>query len=751
MSETITIEKKVILNDGDPDLTPIPVDILDLIQRTYKQYGLTPPKYYPRLDKIDNYGLPRKERRFKYSQYPKRLLLLEEGLRAELRKELKRESAQKREQILVERFWETLNDKQDEYKSEIEFIYKEWYHRLFGYWWINDSTATYMTGKNYFYLNYFEINAVGKPQYRDRDRRWWIGKQYAETETRTFKHLDKDGRGIPNQNGEYEFVDTGRRVFLGTISAKARRVGDTSKSGCDLIEEATKRKEVHLGIQSVQGSSSEDVFINHMSMPFKKLPIIFKPQYRRLNLKEALRFDSDECENPLNSTIDYAESKSGLAYDGKTLWKYFGDEVGKLEEELITLRHAQIKPCCCEQGELIKGTIGYTTTVEDMSKEAGKNFLDFCKNSMWEQRKDNGQTKTGMLTLFFKASDGNPQFIDYFGNSVMSETTPEQSEFTGFEIGAEEYIRRGRILLRDEDLAKNKRQNPLQFKEVFTPPAKNIFFPIKKIEERLQEINFAKTKYYRRGKFIWASGFGSHVKWEDQENGRFCISKLLAPDETNRIVKINGQFAPEFGERFVLSCDTFKLEKTNGNKMSDGGIAVFQKRDPLIDPDGKDISLWQTNNFVCSYRYRPSTIVEYCEDVLMAAVYFGAWVFPENNISNVIDYFIEKGYGKMLLYQTDQSTGYPKNVAGFNTTLPVKQKMFNLMRDFCELHVGALKLKNILEEVLSISGLEDMTNQDLFASAAGCLLALESQQIQQAVERQQTTNDIRGWYVEYEY
>jgi hypothetical protein len=748
---SIKIEKEIILNDNDKNLVPIRVDILDIINRTYKKYGKTPPNRFPRLDKIDNYGLPRDEQLFKYQTYPQRLKLLEEGLRTDLKKELKRESPQKREQLLVEAFWEHLDTHQDEYKNEIEWIELQWYRRLFGYWFINDSVATYITGKHYFYLNFFEINAVGKPQYRERDRLWWIAKEYAELETRTFKFRDKDGRGIPNPDGTYEMIETGKRVFLGIISAKARRVGDTSKSACNLIEEGTKIKEVHLGVQSVDASGAENVFEKHITMPFRKLPLIFKPAYKRLNLREAMRFDSDECDSPLNTTIDYASSRYGIAYDGKTLHCYYGDEAGKLEEELITLRHQQIKPCCCEQGGHIKGNIIYTTTVEDMSKSAGKNFLEFCKNSMWEQRIDNGQTKTGMLTIFFRGSAGAPDFVDKFGRSVEYDPTPEQKEELGIEIGAIEYFKRQRALLKDEELAKIKRQIPLEFSEIFTPPAKSIFFPVRKISDRLQEINFAKHKYYRRGNFVWRDKFGSSVEFIDNEFGRFFVSKLLAPDESNRIVKINGEFAPEFPDRFVCSADTFKLENSTGNQMSDGGIAVFQKRDPLIDPDGKDVSLWQTNNWVMSYRYRPATLDLYCEDVLMACIYYGCYLYPENNISNLSDYFIQKGYGKMLLYATDPSTGYAKPLAGFNSTVATKQKLFNLMRSHLELHVGTCKLPHILQECLDIGGLAEMTFYDLFCAAGGCLLALESQQIQQEIERRSITNDISDWYIEHEY
>jgi hypothetical protein len=743
-------ETKVILNDNDPDLVPIPVDILDLIQRVYKRYGKTPPTDYPSPELIANYGLKREEQYFRYAAYPQRLTQLEEGLKEQVKKDMKTSSPMKRDQEVVERFWETLSERQDEYEQEIKWIEKQWYHRLFGYWFFCNGKAIWMPGKHYYFLNYYEINNVGKPQYRNRDRKWWIAMLYARTETRTFVNLDKNGYAIPNVDGSYDLIDTGRRVFYGGISAKPRRVGDTSKSACNLLEEATRHAEVHLGIQGADEKGGENVFVNHITLPFKKQPIIFKPQFARLNLKEPLRFDTIETDRPLNTMIDYAESKFGSAYDGRTLWEYYGDEVGKVEEESIKMRHKVIRLCTSER-DIIRGSITYTTTVEDMSKAGSHDFFELCKDSMWNRRLPNGQTLSGMLTLFFRASDGHPEFLDKFGYSVEEMPTEEQAAFIKKNYGAIEYLEGQRRLLKEEDLAKEKRQNPLKFREIFTPPAQNIFFPVRRIEDRVSEIMFAKSKFYRRGNFQWIDSYGSNVQFVDADNGRFLLSRMFTPEETNRVVMRDGTFYPEYPDKFISSADPFRLEKTTGSRMSDGGFATFWNRDYLLDPDGKNVTDFISYRFIITYRHRPPTTEEYCEDVLKACIYTGSMLFPENDVDLLTNYFIDNNYEGFLLYQTDKHTGQKKPNPGFNSRLVAKQKIFSLLKDYMEMHVERERHPDLLNEILEIPNIEKMTDYDLFTAAGGCLLALESQQVEQMIERQKFDNPIDDFYWERTY
>jgi len=356
------------------------------------------------------------------------------------------------------------------------------------------------------------------------------------------------------------------------------------------------------------------------------------------------------------------------------------------------------------------------------------------------------------LTLFFRASDGHPDFIDRYGKSVEYTPTPEQALFINRPIGAIEHLEQQRRLLRDEDLAKEKRQNPLKFREVFTPPSKNVFFPIRQVEERLSELNFSKGKYVRRGNFYWKDGMDSSVMWKDDpENGNFFLSRTFSPEETNRVVINNDKKYPEFADKIVMSVDSFQLDKTDSGRMSDGGIAAYEKRNIMIDPDDKPMDEWQTARFILTYRHRPQTTDRFFEDALMAAIFLGAKVFPENNLDNCQRYFIQRGYEGYLLYNFDPFTGRRKNNAGFSSRGASKPKIFNLIKDDLERHIRRYRHADLLKEVLDIAGLDDMTNQDLFTAAGGCLLAVESQQAGEVEEQKQFDYKIDDWLQEREY
>ena len=64
--------------------------------------------------------------------------------------------------------WEFLSNKQKE-----KFIIQEFERRLNGVWFMNNGEPTYITGNHYYYLQWCKID-IGYPDYRDRDRRFFV-------------------------------------------------------------------------------------------------------------------------------------------------------------------------------------------------------------------------------------------------------------------------------------------------------------------------------------------------------------------------------------------------------------------------------------------------------------------------------------------------------------------------------------------------------------------------------------------------
>jgi len=58
-------------------------------------------------------------------------------------------------------------------KDKESFISREFKRREEGVWFMNNGTPTYISGAHYYYLNWCKID-IGYPDYRDRDRRFFL-------------------------------------------------------------------------------------------------------------------------------------------------------------------------------------------------------------------------------------------------------------------------------------------------------------------------------------------------------------------------------------------------------------------------------------------------------------------------------------------------------------------------------------------------------------------------------------------------
>jgi hypothetical protein len=298
----------------------------------------------------------------------------------------------------------------------------------------------------------------------------------------------------------------------------------------------------------------------------------------------------------------------------------------------------------------------------------------------------------------------------------------------GEHMGAREYLLAKRAELEKkgdlEGLIHEKRLEPMSFREAFTPPAQSAFFNRNIIEHRLGELQINPPPHVMRGNFLWSGGrFSNVVTFQPNSNGRWVISLRLDGGDANKIIKRGAVYWPNNGYKFIHCGDAFRVEKTDGGRMSDGGGAVMRIWDKTIDEPGKDVKEWETERFVATYLHRPPTVDEYVEDQLKMCIYYGAFAYPENNIDAIERKFKEWGYDGYLLYGFKEESGRrkKKNVAGFNTNGKTKPELFNKGRDWIENHGEKCEHQEILREFSEIRGPDDMTNYDLFASVVGCL------------------------------
>jgi len=170
-----------------------------------------------------------------------------------------------------------------------------------------------------------------------------------------------------------------------------------------------------------------------------------------------------------------------------------------------------------------------------------------------------------------------------------------------------------------------------------------------------------------------------------------------------------------------------RTERKEVSRLSDGGGVVFRRRDRTIDPQTRDRKDWETNCAVADYLYRADSDDEFCEDMLMASIFFQAEAYPEQNIKAMYKHYIKRGFAGYLKYgyTIDKSTG----VATINTTpgyslvnSDTKQEMFNQIKSYIHYNILRNKHIRIAQQMRKIKGIEYLNKYDLLAAFGGVML-----------------------------
>ena len=748
-------DKVIIFNDNDPNLTPVPINQLDVIRRTFHYYGLKEPEDFPDFKLIEGYGLNPENQMFQREIVHPGVIQVEQKVRRSIKKDL---APMRRELTAINAFWEELENNQEKYEAEINWINLQWYYRLFGKFFFCHGKATYITGSYWDFLNNWTIQGA-KPDYRDRDRRWQLAVKYTELDTQTFAKFDKDKKAIPESDGTYQMIELGRRVWYGMINTKVRRAGDSSKSAHNNTEYVTRSIEQAFGIQGMDDSNAQTMFTDHVVSPYNtSYPIYFKPlreSSEKLHPKtEKMTFSNDE--NPeihsLKSKIDFATSADALKYDGKRVDRFLIDESGKTANCDIIKRHGIIK-YCLSHGSEIRGHALYPTTVDTIEdRSAGERFMNMCFDSMWDKRDENGQTTTGLGVFHFRATDGLHPYIDQFGAS-------REIEALKYINGKINYLKRNKKF---QELADFKRQHPILFKDNFSIAIKNQFFNKEILETRADFLNFeARNLLPIQGNFYRKEWPDGDVYFTKEDGGRFFISIDLL-DMANRYGShyrpntrqkdVNGIWYPVYPMQFIAGADPFGLNRTLG-RASMGGGAVRWRWDKKIDPPEKPISEYLSKRPVCTYSARPDLVKgipdSFCEDMLMMTQYFNAMMNAENNINSIEEWFMERKYDGYLLHEYDSSLKPRKS--GWWHGEKTAQAIFNHYKDDISNHAKRWVHPDLINECLNIIDVKDMTDWDLFTAYGGCLLAELNPFYNMMLYSQDNQIDVLEMMETYEY
>jgi hypothetical protein len=589
------------------------------------------------------------------------------------------------------------------------FREREWDRRLHGTWMMIDGEAVFLTGLHYLYCGWWKAD-FGYPDFRFVDLEVFYLLQYCEED--------------PN--------------CLGLTLATLRRFGKTAILGCWMFDLPSRNYNKYGGLQSKTLDDAKKVFDLSLILPWKNLPDFFKPIYDFNNTqKSELRFeaprkkgksallDNAPGEDELQSIINY--KNSGLfAYDGYKLHRLGIEEPGKTEEVSVYERHQVVAPCLQVKGQII-GKMFAPTTCEEMTK-GGAPYMKLYYDSDFKKKNANGRTKTGLYAHFIPAYKG--YMYDKYGRSLEKESR--------------EFLENERKALADDphSLSAFIRKHPFTIQEAFMVDGDRCEFNAMILNEvitKLESPEYSNTTV--RGDFIWKDGKkDSDAIWvPNKHNGRWEVSWLpTKADECNKIARSwdyhgNPNHRPLNDEKFAMAYDPFSHGIVVGGHKSNAAAAVFRKFDPWVDDENARDEYgrikWETHTWCADYLARPNDPEESFEDMIIACVFFGCSLLPENNKIAVVDYFKRRGYSRFIMNRpqaTFTKDGQSQDTPGIPSSRPMIDYYTNKLKTYVQNYGHLIRHRRIARSLLEFNSLEP-TKYDTSVACGYSLVAAEKQ------------------------
>lgn len=521
-----------------------------------------------------------------------------------------------------------LSHQQAEYAKEEVRRCKE------GFTFLNKGIKTYITGKNYFYLQWWKLEDDIYPDYRDADRRYFLFLNHWE---------------------EILFC-------LGVVRGKKRREGASSQATANLIYECIFFTNSNCGLVSKTQIDSRDTFTDMAAFGYQQLPIFLKP--RQLNregsvteLVFAAKIDKKSNNSKgLRSKINYRAPVLN-AYDRGRMSRLLLDEFGKLPMDVPASKFFTIISRTLVKGAKRVGFVEMPSTVNELTKGGGAEYKIIWDNA--NQFKTNGKkTNNRLVTYFTPAYDNYEGFIDKYGMSVIDEPTEEQYEFlvkkwvvkdpiTGDTVseiseddikkGARAYIISRRNGLTGELLEEEIRMNPMTVQEMFEAANTGCAFNSYNINQRKRELE--ENPVYKR-KIIFTRNLDTQkVEFRDiidnEKKFHWEITWFPKPENQNRKISLLGLSAPGNTADGAIAVDSYSNSQ-GGRKYGSKACALIGRRSDILDPEntGKPIGMLYG---------RPAEKDVLHNQVLLAAEYYGYPVWYEFTSDDYEGYFKDRG------------------------------------------------------------------------------------------------------------
>jgi hypothetical protein len=556
-----------------------------------------------------------------------------------------------------------------------DYIDQEFKRREEGFWFMNNGKPTYLVGTHYMYLQWSKID-VGAPDFREANRLFFIFWEACKADKRCYGMCY-----LKNRRSGFSFMSSAETVNLATISSDSR-YGILSKTGADAKKMFTDKV--------VPISINYPFFFKPIQdgMDRPKTELAYRVPASKFTRKKITANEQLEELEGLDTTIDWKNTGDN-SYDGEKLALLVHDESGKWERPDNILNNWRVTKTCLRLGSRIIGKCMMGSTSNALDK-GGDNFKKLYNASDVTKRNRNGQTKSGLYSLFIPMEWNYEGFIDEHGVPVF--TTPDTDVLAPdgelIDIGVVDHWNNEADGLKGDQDALNEfyRQFPRTEEHAFRDETKNSIFNLVKIYEQIDyNEEMSRTLGITTGNFQWVNGVkDSQVIFYPDQKGRFKLSWVPPQQLQNRVVLKNGIKYPGNEHMGAFGCDSYDISGTvdgEGSKGALHGLTRFSMEDA------------PANSFFLEYLSRPPTAEIFFEDVLMALVFYGMPILAENNKPRLLYYLRRRGYRGFSMNRPDKVWNKlsvaEKEVGGIpNSSEDIKQAHAAAIEMYIQDHVG---------------------------------------------------------------
>ena len=526
----------------------------------------------------------------------------------------------------------------DEAKDQwYDYIDEEFKRREEGFWFMNNNKPTYITGTHYMYLQWSKID-VGAPDFREANRLFFIFWEACKADKRCYGMCY-----LKNRRSGFSFMSSAETVNLATLASDAR-YGILSKSGADAKKMFTDKV--------VPISINYPFFFKPIQdgMDRPKSELAYRVPASKFTRKKITSNEKLEELVGLDTTIDWKNTGDN-SYDGEKLNLLVHDESGKWERPDNILNNWRVTKTCLRLGSRIIGKCMMGSTSNALDKGGG-NFKKLYESSDVTKRNRNGQTRSGLYSLFIPMEWNYEGFIDEYGVPVFN--TPDKESYGPdgelIDIGVIDHWDNEAEGLRDDQDALNEfyRQFPRTEEHAFRDETKNSIFNLVKIYEQIDYNEGSRySSTVNTGNFQWANGIkDTQVVFYPDPKGRFKVSWVPSLNLQNKMLIKNGAKYPGNEHVGAFGCDSYDISGTVDGRGSKGSLHGLTKYSMEDAPP---------SSFFLEYIARPQTAEMFFEDVLMSLVFYGMPILAENNKPRLLYYLRRRGYRGYSMNRPDKA------------------------------------------------------------------------------------------------